>query len=181
MGKCNDGDAREIEGESRPFSEGQAPPVADQRAQNTGVGDDGNGACRQFAGDVCQFAGKFDGARLQHGDRFAAGRYEMQDVGCPVVDLLAGYVIPAFAFPIAKADFGEARIDVWRRVQGLGQPTCADQRTGKNGDTGRQQRRDTRCQRERIFAIDIELAVANPIRDQGTRMPDQENRHSKPA
>ena len=95
-----------------------------------------------------------------------------------VVDRCAIDVVPAPAFPVAEVDLGEPCVDADVGVERLGEPPRAAQRTAQDRRCRRQPQ--ARGDRLRVFAIDVEPAVAEPRLDQRTRVADQENLHSKP-
>lgn len=147
--------------------------MPEQRAHDAAVRDQGDGIAAQRGRAL-------DGARLQAGDRFAARRREIEQVGGPGVEACAVDLGPRSALPLAEVDLGEARVDLRRRVEGFGEALRPLQRAADDRDAGRQEGAQAFGGAPRIFARHVEAAVADARGDQRARVTDQENLHSRP-
>ena len=152
--------------------------MAEQGAQDAGVGDD-DGVGRDEA------AGEIDGPGLERGHGLAAGGDEMQDVGGPGVERMAVDLVPASPLLVAKINFAQARVGVDRRAepfaQGFGKRVGAAQRAADDRQAGWQAGSQPGGKRLRIVGFDVQSAVADAALDQRARVADQEKRHSSPA
>lgn len=153
-GQFDQRDAGELELQCAPLADRQLQPMPEQCAHDAAVRDEGDGVAAQ-----CGRA--LDGARLQPGGRFAARRREIEHVGGPGVEQRAVDLGPRPALPLAEVDFGEARVDLRRRVQRFGEAPRALQRAAEDRDAGRQERAQAFGGALRIFARHVEAAVAD--------------------
>ena len=136
----------------------QSLPMTVQRFHDARVGDDGDARQGQRFGET-------DDARAQLGDGLPAGWREMEHVGRPGVERNAADIRPRPAFPLAEADFAEARIDARHDAarlvrcicQRFGQNAGAFERAAKNRRIERNARTQATGDGPRIFAVDIEL------------------------
>ena len=124
---------------------------------------------------------KGDGAGLQHGDGFAAGGNEIDDIGGPGVDRRSFNIIPAAPFPGAKVNFAQALVAEGSGVERLRQPACPAQGAADDRGGGWQLGAQAISIRLRGDAVDVEVAVADTRLDQRRGVTDQENLHSRPA
>ena len=149
--------------------------MTEQGTHDPGMRDDGDvrkGRVERGGERLC--------AGIERGDRFAARRGETENIVGPGVELFAVDRVPALAFPGAKVDFAETGVDPDALRQCLSEAAGALQRAAEHRNAGGERLPQFACDRIDLDAIDVELSVADTRFDQRTRMPDQENLHSRP-